>query len=1587
MLKYKFKQFSFFLLIFLLVNFFVKADVTPDITDNLTIDHRITPNTTDVLGDLYDYESGSVNFTHTDVELPGNSSLRVAFSRSYHGHSIFRKNIYKLKDWDINIPQIRTVVPARKHNSNGQQAGDLFGSSWVDGNECTGEQGAAGQSFLTSTSGTAFTFSTVFPDDYWHGLFIDIPGSIHENLVDTLKSTKEYTTKSNWKVTCINNSSSNGEGFQAISPEGTVYTFDVRVTLPNQGYFAVAKLYASKVEDRFGNYVTYKYTGDKLDEISANDGRKITITYLNGYVEKVTANGRQWQYDYLNDSLNKVRLPNDTFWEFNFENMNNDRELALYSSFSCRHPLFPNKSNIDITITSPQGLIGNYTFNRITQAISGKQSKLVIGGSIVDGMSSTPTFRDEFTLCYATMALRKKVLSGGGISSDITWEYAYSDSDPLFPAPALAHIKPPSLDMTHHKAVRVLKPDNSVSIHYLNKRYNDIKNGQVIYIQHFEKDSPTELLEQTGYFYSQGDYLGNMGRKTLGHIKKIENRVNLVKTEVFDKFGTEYITEFSDFNSYGVARKKLEYNSFSTKRKYTKQSYAHDTDKWILNQPTTTEISKTDDSYTTTSEITYYAKTHPDYPFLPEYEKWYGAIQKHYESYHTSDGSTFQKGNVFRVEYNKLLTDGNSRRYQKFDNYKRGKPQEITLPKRYTIGEISIERQIDDNGWVKQTKDLESNITNYGYDNIGRIKYIDAPDEWADTFFNWSEYSSTNRPKVITTRCELNSSKTDCEAGKSKFRTTTIYDVLLRPISVQATDLTTNSSVYQVSRFNAFNNLLFESFSSFESFLYPYSAELEGTSYTYDGLQRLRTESVNGEGEKTSYYMGDNKIRVIDARGNETTTAYLAYGYRNYEQVTRIESPENITTDIEVNIFGNITSIKQSGKNHSTDISLTEYRAYDSQKRLCQIKRDDVGTTVFKRNTIGEVEWQAEGQTSTSNTVCNSSANDIDKVNFIYDNLGDKRTISYGDNTPTTTFSYDDNGNIRNITNSFFSQSYTYNSLNLLEDETLTIAGRSGSLVLDYDYDVLGNLAYIKYPDTTEKVSFLPNGFGQATQVIRNYKGSTPDDIFIKADITYYPNGYVNNFTYGNDIVHQTTLNSRKIPEKLHDYSGNSDILNLTYLYDNNLNITSITNTRDNSIYSLSDLIYDDLDRLVTTTGGQGIGSSSITYDGLGNIGTYSNNSSSDPHNLNYSYTNNRLTSITGTGSADYDFSRSDSYDTRGNVTHNGKRAFTYNLANQMTDSGSSHFTYDGYNRRIKSVKDNGKTEYTMYSQSGKLLYRETDQGGINYIYLNDKLVAKEGAVSADSIMNYKPYGDSIEDQKDDVGYTGHKFDTDLGLSYMQARYYDPVIGRFYSNDPVGSTGHNSIVHGFNRYAYANNNPYKYADPDGNSPISVLAKQTAKVGIKQGIQNMGKRQMRRLGRYMSQGQRKEFMSDVTDVLGSLDSSPLEIAFELIPVAGDIYGAGKFGKQVASAYDQMQNLENKWAEKIYNSLPADQKKKFVNAMRNAGVRDAKQDAGLPRTGSGLEGHHVDPVANNKSTMSDPRNIQMLTPAEHKKVHQN
>ena len=81
----------------------------------------------------------------------------------------------------------------------------------------------------------------------------------------------------------------------------------------------------------------------------------------------------------------------------------------------------------------------------------------------------------------------------------------------------------------------------------------------------------------------------------------------------------------------------------------------------------------------------------------------------------------------------------------------------------------------------------------------------------------------------------------------------------------------------------------------------------------------------------------------------------------------------------------------------------------------------------------------------------------------------------------------------------------------------------------------------------------------------------------------------------------------------------------------------------------------------------------------------------------------------------------------------------------------------------------------------------------------------------------YEPYGTLINRPlTDGPGFTGHVQDTATGLTYMQQRYYDPIIGRFLSVDPVTAYGSGDMRH-FNVYAYAYNNPYKFTDPDGRA--------------------------------------------------------------------------------------------------------------------------------------------------------------------------
>ena len=125
--------------------------------------------------------------------------------------------------------------------------------------------------------------------------------------------------------------------------------------------------------------------------------------------------------------------------------------------------------------------------------------------------------------------------------------------------------------------------------------------------------------------------------------------------------------------------------------------------------------------------------------------------------------------------------------------------------------------------------------------------------------------------------------------------------------------------------------------------------------------------------------------------------------------------------------------------------------------------------------------------------------------------------------------------------------------------------------------------------------------------------------------------------------------------------------------------------------------------------------------------------------------------------------------------------------------------------------------------------------------YHSDALGSPIAATNCDGDLlwreEFAPYGSRVlyESRESDCGsgscvpvvtlwdekqwYTGKLEETSNGIQYFGARWYEPELGRFLSVDPVAFREDNIFT--FNRYAYANNNPYKFTDPDGREVVQV----------------------------------------------------------------------------------------------------------------------------------------------------------------------
>ncbi|MCW5631785.1 MAG: Ig-like domain-containing protein [Rubrivivax sp.] len=220
-----------------------------------------------------------------------------------------------------------------------------------------------------------------------------------------------------------------------------------------------------------------------------------------------------------------------------------------------------------------------------------------------------------------------------------------------------------------------------------------------------------------------------------------------------------------------------------------------------------------------------------------------------------------------------------------------------------------------------------------------------------------------------------------------------------------------------------------------------------------------------------------------------------------------------------------------------------------------------------------------------------------------------------------------------------------------------------------------------------------------------------------------------------------------------------------------------------------------------------------------------------------------RHTSLTfgsGDGSGGADRGCAISYDEEGNLLTKdcgqGRISYTWNSQNQLTGvSGlglTAEFVYDALGRRLSRTISGSATSYIY---DGPQVIAEVRQHGESAGILTgpwiDEVVARlalsgdlsfladaVGSVVSETredggvavIRGYSPYGAAVSDGATDneSRYVAREFDS-TGLYYYRARYYDPTLLRFLSEDPLG------LSSGVSRYVYAQGDPVGLVDPYG----------------------------------------------------------------------------------------------------------------------------------------------------------------------------
>jgi len=271
---------------------------------------------------------------------------------------------------------------------------------------------------------------------------------------------------------------------------------------------------------------------------------------------------------------------------------------------------------------------------------------------------------------------------------------------------------------------------------------------------------------------------------------------------------------------------------------------------------------------------------------------------------------------------------------------------------------------------------------------------------------------------------------------------------------------------------------------------------------------------------------------------------------------------------------------------------------------------------------------------------------------------------------------------------------------------------------------------------------------------------------------------------------------------------------------------------------------YDKLNRL---TSGVGTGMSEIlNYDLMGNILSLNRNGAA----RTYAYLGNRLSSTNGAAGL-----WTNQYDANGNMIFDGRlgRAVTYNTLNLPSSVAgiSLSYTYDAAGNKLKKSSSGNVTDYIdgiQYTNGAiELIQTETGVarrngasysyehnltdhlGNVRYTFYRNPVSGQAERLQSD---DYYPFGlrkssGSPVSLNNKYLYNGKELQEELTQYDFSTRFYDPVIGRFTTIDPLAEDFDN-----MSPYNYGLNNPIRFIDPDGMSArdadVNYLADQDPK---------------------------------------------------------------------------------------------------------------------------------------------------------------